>query len=202
MKIIITRHAQTDENVKKAESGRLSVAMLTEEGKLQAKKLADRLKQEKISHAYTSPQQRAVDTAKEILEHHRQANIEHVVHLKEQDLGIYEHVPKQVWKDAIKNSGKPLGLFKPEKGESYAELQARAASFFHGLLQKHKEDDTVLIVSHGGTLGMLLLHILKKEITEENYKGHKPENTALTILEISKDGQVDIKTLNSIEHLQ
>ena len=201
MKVIITRHGETQENVKKIDIGRDSKSLLTQEGVLQARKLGDHLKGERITHAYVSPQKRAVDTAQEILNHHPKAIITPVEHLREQNLGIYESVPKHIWKEAKKNAKDPFHLFKPEKGESYAELQVRATDFFHELLKKHSADDTVLIVSHGGTLGMLLLHVLEKEITEENYKAYKPENTAVTILEISEDGKVNTIVVNSLEHL-
>ena len=52
MKIIIVRHAKTDENAKGADASRESEALLNEEGILQAKKLGHHLKHEKISHAY------------------------------------------------------------------------------------------------------------------------------------------------------
>ncbi len=201
MKIIIARHAETTENAKTQDLGHDGKAMLTEKGILQAKKLGKHLKGHKITHAYTSPQIRAIDTAKHVLEHHVTAKMEHIDHLKEQNLGIYETAPKHVWKEAKKNAKEPFHLFKPEEGESYADVQARAATFFDSLLKKHKDDDTLLVVSHGGTTGMLLLHLLEKEITEENYKAHKPENTAVTMVEISKEGKVEVKTINSLEHL-
>ena len=201
MKIIIVRHAQTDENVKKVDIGYDSEALLNEEGILQAKKLGHHLKHEKISHAYVSPQKRAVRTAQEVLAHHPRAKLEHVEHLREQNLGIYESVPKHIFKEVKAKSIEPFHLFKPEKGESYADLKARAGKFFDELLKKHSGDSTILIVSHAGTVGMLLLHILEKEITEENYKAHKPENTAVTMLDISKDGKVDVLVVNSLQHL-
>ena len=148
-----------------------------------------------------SPQKRAVHTAEHILQHHPEVKKEQIEKLKEQQLGIYEDAPKHVYKEVKKNAKEPFHLFKPEKGESYKDVQERAAAFFHDVLVKHQHDDTVLIVSHGGTTGMLLLHILEKEITEEQYKAHKPGNTAMTLLDISRDGKASVKALNSLEHL-
>ncbi len=201
MKIIIVRHAQTDENVKAGDAARESQVLLNAEGIKQAKKLAKHLKGHNISHAYVSPQKRAVDTAQHVLAHHPAAKMEHVEHLKEQNLGIYESLPKDEFKAARKKSSEGFAVFRPEKGESYKDVQARASAFFHSLLKKHAADDTILIVSHGGTLGVLLLDIVKKEITEENYKAHKPENTAVTMLDILPNGEVDVKVINSLEHL-
>jgi len=201
MKIIIVRHGETTENAKTQDIGHNNEALLTEHGVLQAQKLGEHLKGEKISHAYVSPQKRAVHTAEEILKHHPKAAILHVDDLKEQNLGVADTLPKAVWKEMKKNAKEPFHLFKPENGESYSELQARAKKFFHSLAQKHK-DDTVLVVSHGGTLGVLILDILEKELTEENYRAHQPKNTEFTIVEISEDGQKKIHMVNSREHLE
>jgi|SRR3989344_39008 len=200
MKLIIARHAQTNENVKKIDIGRDSNAPLNKEGKRQAKKLAEFLKKESIHFACVSPQRRAAHTAEEVIKHHPNAKVEHAPHLKEQNLGIYESLPKEEWREIRKNSKELFHLFKPPKGESYSELQDRVKIFFHTLFGKHK-NDTVLIVSHGGTLGMLYLHLLGKEITEENYKAHKPENTAFSILEIEDSKPLKIHKINSLEHL-
>ncbi len=201
MKVIIVRHAETSENAKQIDIGHDVDPLLTKEGIKQAEKLADFLKNEKIHFAYVSPQKRAVHTAKEVLKFHPSAKMEHIPHLKEQNLGIYESVPKHVWKEIKAKSTEPFHLFKPPKGESYVELQGRVKKFFDELFDKH-QNDTVLIVSHGGTLGMLYLHLFGKEITEENYKNHKPENAALTIIEIFKDKPHKVHKINSVEHLK
>lgn len=200
MKVIIVRHAETAENAKIQDIGHDDGALLTKQGILQAQKLGDTLRYEKISHAYVSPQKRAVHTAQEILAHHPKVKITHEASLKEQNLGIYEKAPKHVWKEVKVKSKEPFHLFKPPQGESYSELQKRVVEFFNELIDKH-ENETVFIVSHRGTLGMLYLHLLDKEITEENYKVYKPENTAVTILEIYKNKPVIVHKINSLEHL-
>src|SRR5205814_954821 len=126
-----------------------------------------------------------------VLAFHPRAKKAETPHLEEQNLGIYEEMGKAEWKAIKKVSKEPFALFKPPQGESYAELQARIKKFFDDLKAKHAHD-TVFLVSHGGTLGMLYLHIFGKAINEENYKAHKPDNTALTILEFDKDQPVKV----------
>jgi len=200
MKVIIVRHAQTDENIGGELASSESEVLLNEEGILQAQRLAEHLRHEDIAIAYVSPQHRAVHTAKEALKHHPKAQIVPVEHLKEQYLGIYEGKGKAEWKAIKKLSKEPFDLFKPEGGESYADLQVRVTKFFQGLIKNHP-NDTVLIVSHGGTLGVLLLHILEKELTEENYRAHQPKNAEVSIVEIFEDGQRKIHILNENNHL-
>ena len=174
MKVIIVRHAQTDENVGGGGLAvRTSEVLLNSEGILQAQKLGEHLKGEKISYAYASPQKRAVHTAEHILRHHPHITMRYVEDLREQD---------------------------KKGGESRVQLQARSTKFFHELSQQHP-NDTVLVVSHGGTLGVLLLHILEKELTEENYRAHQPKNTEYTMVEIFDDGKKKIHSLNSRQHL-
>jgi alpha-ribazole phosphatase len=201
MKVIIARHAQTDENANNIHIGREVDVVLNAQGIRQAEQLAEFLKNEKIHVAYASPQTRARHTAQKVLKHHPEAHLIEVPDLREQHLGIYEGLGKAEWKEIKKNYTGPFHLFKPPQGESYTDLQERVKKFFDRLLQKHP-NDTVLIVSHGGTLGMLFLHILNKELTEENYRQHKPENTALTIIEIDKDKPHHVHALNSLEHLK
>ncbi|OGZ66173.1 MAG: hypothetical protein A3C50_01645 [Candidatus Staskawiczbacteria bacterium RIFCSPHIGHO2_02_FULL_43_16] len=201
MKVIIVRHAKTNENAQDRLAIAKSNILLNEEGVKQAEKLGHYLKGHRISHAYSGPLKRAVHTAEKILQHHPDAQLIVSDHLNEQNLGVAETMPKAVWKEMKKKSTDPWHLFKEEKGESYRDMQARVAKFFHELIAKHGPNDTILMVSHGGTLGVLLLHILKKELTEENYRAHQPKNTEFTIVEISEDGQKKIHDLNSNKHL-
>ncbi len=201
MKVIIARHAQTHENANSVIQGQGINSLLNEEGIKQAQALADFLKHEKITVAYASPLDRAVHTAQEVLKHHPAVKITTSDHLKERNLGIYEGKGKGEWKKIKKNTKEPFHLFRPEKGESYAELQQRVKSFFDGLIDKHP-NDTVFMVSHGGTLGMLYLYLLGKELNEENYKALKSENTAVTVVEIHKDKPVKVHKINSLEHLE
>ncbi len=199
MKVIIARHGQTNENANKVNSGQESEVLLNEVGKEQAKKLANFLKKENITFAYVSPQARAVQTAEEVLKYHPLAKVVSSHYLKEQHLGILEG-KKEEWKKLRKESQEPFHLIKPEGGESYKEVQKRAKDFFGGIVANHK-NDTVLVVSHAGTIGMILLDILKKPITKESYEFHKPKNTALTVLEFSDDNSFQIRFLNDTRHL-
>ena len=201
MEIFIVGHGKTEKNIDGGLAVRESEVLLNEDGVKQAEKLGHHLKYHKISHAYTSPLQRAIHTAGKILHHHPLAKLVVADHLNEQNIGVAATMPKAVWKEIKKKSTEAWHLFKAEKGESYQDMQARAAEFFHDLLKKHGSDDTILMVSHGGTLGVLLLYILEKELTEENYRAHQPKNTEFTIVEILPGGHKKIHALNSREHL-
>ncbi|MEJ2267962.1 MAG: histidine phosphatase family protein [Nanoarchaeota archaeon] len=82
MKLIIVRHGETEENLKKIWQGHLQ-GKLTKKGIEQAKKLANRLKDEKLDVIFSSDLDRASDTAKEIAKFHSEVPIYLVEDLRE-----------------------------------------------------------------------------------------------------------------------
>ena len=70
MKLYLIRHAQSEANAKGIQQGQEIDSPLTKLGKSQAKKLANRLKDEKIDLIYSSDLNRAKETAKEINRFH------------------------------------------------------------------------------------------------------------------------------------
>src|SRR5690606_30559966 len=89
MKLIITRHGETEENVAGILQGHLP-GKLSARGIEQAKKLALRLQNDKIDFIYSSDLDRAADTAKEIAQYHPNAKIEFVENLRERNLGEFQ----------------------------------------------------------------------------------------------------------------
>src|SRR3989344_4469423 len=103
MKLIITRHGETELNKQKIFQGPLSE--LSKEGISQAKKLARRLKDEKIDAIYSSDHKRAADTAKEIAKFHPNIPLEFVKELREFDAGslVGKPVDKFDWSNPPKD---------------------------------------------------------------------------------------------------
>ncbi len=89
MKLLITRHGETKENVKGIVQGHLH-GNLTEKGIHQAEKLALRLKNEKIDHIYSSDLRRAADTAKLIAKYHPDTPLEFVKELREKTKVVFK----------------------------------------------------------------------------------------------------------------
>ena len=200
MKVIIVRHGQTGDNVRKVIAGQGIDSVLNVEGIEQAKKIAKYLGSEKIDVAYVSDQTRAVQTLEHILEFHPSVVVTKDKSLRERHYGELEGQPSHTAKDAAKESGLPYHLFRPKGGESHADVHKRIGDFFKTLFKKHK-DQTVLIVSHGRAISLLLVGILDKPLDEEHQEAHRPENTGLTILEIFEGKPPKVLTLNSLEHL-
>ena len=92
MRLIIVRHGQTDYNVKRIAQGQLNNP-LNETGMEQARKVAKRLKDEKIDVVYCSDLKRTRMTAEEIMKHHPDVPVHYVKEIREMDMGIFVNGP-------------------------------------------------------------------------------------------------------------
>lgn len=200
MKLIIVRHGQTEENARRLMQGQRG-GQLNLVGKEQAQRVARRLKDEKIDIAFVSDLRRAVETAQEILAYHPETPVTYSPDLRERSYGIFEGSTVESHIHAREQSGLSFHEYRPAGGESFQEVQQRIARFYHQLCTAHPED-TTLVVSHGNTIAALLLHLLKKPPTVEEFRAHHPQNTALTIIECDGADVRQVHTLNCTAHLE
>lgn len=188
MKLILTRHGETEENKAGIIQGQ-GIGRLSDEGKNQAKKIALRLKWEKIDYIYSSDLERAVDTTESIAMFHPQIPINFTKEMREIYLGSYQ------WK----KRSDIIGPKRPEDWESFEKLYNRAKRFFDWLLLKHP-NDILLLVWHNQFNKALVAVITGKK--PEDIEGmEKLHNTSITIFEI--DAKKNYKTLlfNCKKHL-
>jgi broad specificity phosphatase PhoE len=196
MRLILVRHGETEENVAKINQGHMP-GKLTKQGIEQAKKLALRLKDEKIDKIFVSDLKRCVDTAAEIIKFHPKAEVIYEPAVREQNLGIYEGKPHGSMRKAAEAAGVHPYEFKPEGGESFPELRKRIRTFIDALIKK-EHNKTVLIVSHGGPIRQFLIDYLKAP--HDKWDDYSHANCAVTILEIDEKGH-EIHALRCVKHL-
>ncbi|USN46024.1 MAG: histidine phosphatase family protein [Candidatus Woesearchaeota archaeon] len=195
MLLIITRHGETEENRNNIIQGHLP-GTLSGEGISQAKKVALRLKTEKIDYIYASDLARAVDTAKEIAKYHPSTPLQFVEELREKNLGKWQGKERSELEAAKKQVGEG-GL---ETVETPKEIFARAEKFLHAVLSKHLHD-TVLFVGHYGINKALIAAITGKG--PQDIQGiEKPRNTSLSIFEIGEEKDHTIHLFNCVKHLE
>ncbi|OIO62163.1 hypothetical protein COT48_01245 [Candidatus Woesearchaeota archaeon CG08_land_8_20_14_0_20_47_9] len=201
MKLIIVRHGETHENAADIAQGQgQGLGRLNELGKKQARLVAARLKYEGIDIAYVSDLERAVDTSREILKFHPDVEVIYSKDLRERHLGNLEGKHRDALAEIGEKSGLPFHKFKPEGGESMLDVQKRVKRFYNELLKKHK-NDTVLLVTHGGTIISLLMHLFKASF-EKDFDKYRPGNTSVTILEIEHaEARPKVHVLNCTVHL-
>lgn len=185
MRLLLVRHGQTEANMARTIQGQTH-GLLSVEGRRQVGLLANQLKDEDIGIIYSSDLARAKDTAKEIAKHHFDAPLHFTELLRERHYGALEGAS---WDDIDWEK-------LPADVESEAELTARAREFV-SLCSGHQE--TVLAVSHGGFLMVLMSVILKKSVAEMWEMGGL-DNTSLSILS-KEGGRYKLEMFNSTSHL-
>ena len=195
MRLIITRHGETEENVAGIIMGHLP-GKLSAEGIAQAKKVALRLKCEKIDYIYSSDLARASDTAKEISKFHPKVPIEFVKDLREKYMGEWQGRKKSDL--GFSKTTSIAGLF-PKDGEVSEELFNRAKKFLHEVLTKYP-DGTVLFVGHNG-INKALIAVITNKLPEDIKLIENLHNTSITIFELDKDKHHKVHVFNCKNHL-
>ena len=198
MKLILVRHGESEANAKDIFQGQNIDSELSEKGKQQAKKIAERLKNENIEAIYSSGLKRAKQTADEL------ANLQNLKVIFDERLGefnagtlnsikeIGEYFEKQ-----IKEKGCEFFDVKTPNGESKREHVNRIKSFLKDILKKHTGN--VILVSSGGT-NKLLLGIINHIPLEESYKLEQ-DNACINIIETNGKNHEIIIT-NDTSHLK
>ena len=157
--ITLLRHGQSVANRDQILQGQMD-SPLTEQGKLEAKSLADYWRSNKVSFdtIISSPLKRALETAR-IIADRIDAPIELEPHWKERHFGKAEGLSYENL-FALRNHGTSDSIFSPsfETGESDWDIYQRAGSAIQILLQKPA--GVYLIVAHGSIFNAALYCIL------------------------------------------
>jgi alpha-ribazole phosphatase len=149
-RIILVRHGETDWNHLKLAQGHADVE-LNEAGRAQAREVAGALSEESIHAVYSSDLRRAVDTAHAIAAG-RGLDVQVDRAFREIDQGDWEglHVDEirrrwpDLWGPARHHRSRP-------GGESPAEVRRRALAGLRRVIEE-RPDQTVVVVTHGGTI--------------------------------------------------
>ncbi len=162
VKVILVRHGETDWNRARRIQGGNSDTQLNQNGRQGAESLALRLKPAKIQAVYTSPLQRARETAQAIA-HYHQLEVKIEPTLKEIEVGELEGA-------TIADMGKHLSQFlipispggslpKIPGGESLLDVQQRSWRTIQRLVERHP-DGTFVVVSHYFTILTIICSVL------------------------------------------
>ncbi len=194
MKIYIVRHGETDWNSKRKWQGWVNTS-LNDKGKGQAEKTATKLDSFEISKIYTSPLNRAMETA-EIINSKINVELEEMDSLKEINFGEWEGLTLA---EIRENYGEAFECWEDrpfeEVGfgvENVSKVQERA---FKSLLDICSTNDgDVLIVSHSLWIRALVCKVLC--IPLESRMTFELENAGITVIEKTED-KFMLKTLNA-----
>ncbi len=154
MRVLLVRHGETDWNASRRYQGNEPVA-LNAHGHAQAQAVAARLARSGAVALYTSPLIRAAETARHIAATTGLAP-RALADLREIDVGQWqgltpEELHAQFPAHMAEVARDPANTVRLG-GESYAQLQQRALRTLEAIHAQHAADDTVIVVSHGGTI--------------------------------------------------
>ncbi len=196
MRLIITRHGETQDNKDRILTGHLH-GSLTDLGVEQARKVANRLKEERIDHIFSSPLRRAKDTAEEIRKFHKEKPFELRDELRELNMGGFQGKPAP---KGLEEDRWIKGFFKEKGGEEYEELVIRAKGFLDEINPKFKGKN-VLVVAHNGINLALMVALLNKPWEHIKEMG-RIGNTSITVFEFDENGNPNLELFNCIKHLE
>ncbi|WP_371933428.1 histidine phosphatase family protein [Halobacillus litoralis] len=175
--------------IKKKRAQGSSDIPLDEEGKADARKLAERLHKETWDVLYSSPLKRAKQTA-EFISGKVGLTIQFDSRIEEASGGQIEGTtePERIERWGEDWRSKELGIETPES------VVSRGMSFVDDVLKKHK-GKKVIVVSHGA----LISHLLR-ELDSENVGDEHMKNTSLSEVHF-REGQWVCDRFNCTIHL-
>lgn len=162
---IIVRHCETAWNEKRLLQGQTDIP-LNEKGHAQAKELGEQFADYSLEAIYASTLTRASQTAEAIAAHHG-IDIVHERDLRETHFGEAEGLSYEAYEEKfgkLLEVRRSLPLMEGLKlrivpnGECYFDVMQRVRAALDSIAPKHL-GNTVLVVTHGGILKSLLMHL-------------------------------------------
>ncbi len=159
--VYLIRHGMNDYAKKQRLAGRLPGVHLNEEGHAEVAALAEALKSIPLKAVYSSPLDRAVETAQILAKPHG-LRVEKRPNLIETALGEWEGQSvrrlrrDKRWKQLQENPAK----FRFPAGEWMVEQQARLVTEVETLCARHQAKDHIAMVGHADPLKLVIAHYI------------------------------------------
>jgi broad specificity phosphatase PhoE len=200
MKLLLVRHGESEYNSARRFAGHVDID-LTDKGRRQVEKLRERLLEEKIDAVYCSDLVRAQKTA-EIALSGRNIQVVTCPELREISYGEIEGLEFNEIKTRFPEVAKQLAKSETELsfpgGETFPQFVDRVTTFT-ARLKQHAENDSILVVAHGGPLRALMCSMLG--IGQGCWWQLSVDNASLSILQTYPRGSV-LSLLNETHHLK
>jgi len=208
-RVVIVRHGQSTYNLEQMIQGRCDQSVLTEKGRADAEKLGAVLSQLDAAALYSSPLQRAKETA-EIIQNRFQVSppLEVSELLQEVDLPLWEQRKKQ---EVVEEFPEDYECWKNRPHEFYMtvgekkhypvlSLYEQAQSFWKTVISKH-QGETILIVGHNGINRCLISSAIG--VPPSLYHSIQQSNCGINVLNFKGNwgDPVELESLNQTSHL-
>ena len=201
VRMILARHGETAWNAAFRYQGQTNMPLI-DAGRWQASALARRLAQEELHAIYASDLQRAWETAQVIAASRSHSlTVRAEPRLREMDFGDWEGL---TYAEILERDSQNLTAWEtdpvhnpPTGGETVAQVTARVQSAIGDISRAH-QDQTVLLVAHGGPLRVLLC--LALGLDPQAQWQFRLDIAALSELEFHEAGAI-VNYLNDTKHL-
>ena len=199
MELYIVRHGKTYWNNERKIQGWADID-LTEEGRRVACESAEGMKDIHFDAIYSSPLKRAYETAC-ILKGNRELAVIVDERIKEIGFGALEGA------DFTKIRGEKTSKFTaffdapecydaPEGGESIQAVCDRAEDFLKEIIEKHKDDERIMIVAQGA-VNKAMMHYIRQNEIKDFWEGSLQRNCGVTIV-ACRNGGFDVIEDNKV----
>src|SRR4029077_17841460 len=199
-RVFMVRHGATVLSAEDRFAGATDVA-LSDEGREQTRRLAERLSHEKIMAVYASPLGRTVETG-QILAAPHDLKVQTRDGLREINHGRWEQMTRREVEEKFPGEAaeweKDPYTFAPQGGESGLAVTARALPVLIDLVRHHAAE-SFLIVSHKATIRLLLSTILGFD--PRRYRDNLDQKpAALNIVDFRDPSRARLMLFNDTSH--
>jgi probable phosphoglycerate mutase len=201
-RVFLVRHGATSLTAEDRFSGSVGVD-LSDEGRWQVTRLAERLAQERIKAVYASPLSRTLETAQILAEPHG-LSIQQRDGLREISHGHWEGLSRREVEERYPDEYLAWDTdpftFAPEGGESGVSVLARALPVIREIALGHASE-TVLVVSHKATLRLILSSLLGFDA--RGYRDRLDQSPAcLNVVDFKDAVRARLMLFNDVSHYQ
>jgi probable phosphoglycerate mutase len=198
--ILLIRHGENN-MVGKRLAGRLPEVHLNKNGRQQALHLAAVLCRAPVKAIYSSPLERAVETAQPLaqvlgLEIQDAPGLVELAYGDWQGKTLKQLSRLKLWK-VVQNS--PSEMRFPN-GESFIEVQQRAVAEVERIAAAHDDKDLVACFSHGDIIRLLVSYFLAVPLDEFQRVGSDP--ASISVLHLGKKGRPHVSRVNQVLSLE
>jgi probable phosphomutase (TIGR03848 family) len=191
--LLLIRHGENDFVKTGKMAGRIPGVHLNEKGQKQAQALGEALKEVPIKAVYSSPLERAMQTARPIAESHGLTIIQEP-DLMDTDVGKWQGKSLKMLRltNAWKIVQQAPSRFRFPEGESFTEAQTRYVSALERIVQKyHKPRDIVAVIFHADPIKLVVSHLLGMPL--DHFQRLSCDTGSMTALYVSESGANLIK---------
>ena len=186
--LLLIRHGENDYVKTGKMAGRIPGVHLNEKGQKQAQALSEALKDVPLKALYSSPLERAMETAQPIADSHKLTIVQEP-NLMDTDIGAWQGKSlkmlrlTKVWK-IVQNSP---SRFRFPGGESFVEAQTRYVGTLERIIQKHhKPQEVVAVVFHADPIKLAVAHFLGMPL--DHFQRLSCDTGSLTAIFVSEMG--------------